>query len=685
MNDFISPLLQWLNAHPSLAGIATFIISAGESVAIIGTIVPGSVMMTAIGTLAGAGIIPLWSTIIWAILGAIVGDGISYWLGYYFKDRLRGLWPFAQYPHLLTSGEQFVRHYGIMSVFLGRFIGPVRALVPLVAGMLGMRPFSFTIANIFSAIGWAPLYMLPGMLLGAASLELPPDIGMHVFIVLLLLGLGCMLAIWIVIQLIRLISKQIDQALNRIWQALKKSDYFSSVTTLLRHHDPAKQHGQLTLAFYCLLSALLCAGLMIYVAIHASASLTLNNTVYYLARGLRTATADPTLIAITMLGEKTVVLPALVLVCLWLCYHRLWRTTYHMAALSLLGAGCIIGLKHLIHSPRPLGILQNAHDYAFYSYSMPSGHTVLITLFGMSIAFLVANNSRWKYTSWGTAAGLIILVSLSRLYLGAHWFTDVLGGWLLSATLLTFICLSYLRYPVDRLPPIKLLGISLSALLFSYGMTYHYRHTSSQHRYMLVSLPQKTASLQQWWDNSVPLFADRTNLFGFPSQYINIQWAGELTTIEQTLRATGWQPPPARNWISILYRLTGVHSTQYIPLISPQYLDEKPSIILMRRVPQKNTLFTVRLWDAKIRLMENNHNVIQLWVGVINKVTNTYSWFYQRYPGSVNITTSRLLGETPDPTWQVKLLQNMQPNKYPIERTMLLIKSSSATMLPSRD
>src|SRR3990167_5644337 len=176
MSDYVSPLLQWLNANPEWSGLVTFIISASESVAIIGTIVPGSITMTAIGTLAGAGVIPLWGTLFWAILGAIVGDGISYWIGHYFKDRLRVVWPFKNNPGLLETGEVFVHKYGVMSVFIGRFVGPVRALVPVVAGMLGMKPLQFTIANVTSAIGWAPAYMLPGLLLGAASLELPPDI-----------------------------------------------------------------------------------------------------------------------------------------------------------------------------------------------------------------------------------------------------------------------------------------------------------------------------------------------------------------------------------------------------------------------------------------------------------------------------------------------------------------------------
>src|SRR3990167_3833941 len=180
----IGPLLESLNSHPEWAGLITFLISASESVAIIGTVVPGSITMTAIGALAGAGIIPLWWTIFWAILGAIVGDGISYWIGWHFKERLSQVWPFRKHPKLLQSGEKFFYKYGGASVFIGRFVGPVRALVPLVAGMLRMQPMKFFIANILSAIGWAPAYMFPGIVLGAAALELPTAIAIHVVLVL---------------------------------------------------------------------------------------------------------------------------------------------------------------------------------------------------------------------------------------------------------------------------------------------------------------------------------------------------------------------------------------------------------------------------------------------------------------------------------------------------------------------
>src|SRR5688572_29154049 len=114
MPDIIGTVLQWLNTHSEYSWLITFLISASESIAIIGTIIPGSITMTAIGALAGSGIIPLWSTIFWAFLGAVVGDGISYWLGYKFKGHIRQSWLFKQNKKVFDKGEKFFLKHGGM-------------------------------------------------------------------------------------------------------------------------------------------------------------------------------------------------------------------------------------------------------------------------------------------------------------------------------------------------------------------------------------------------------------------------------------------------------------------------------------------------------------------------------------------------------------------------------------------
>lgn len=152
----------WIIANPAWAGFAVFTISMCESLAVIGLFIPGLVAMGIIGGLVSVGVLKLVPTMLWAIFGAIVGDGISYSIGRRFKHHLPYYWPFSRFPRWLERGKEFFIRHGGKSIVVGRFVGPVRPFIPVVAGMMAMDPRQFFIANVFSAVIWAPIYMLPG-------------------------------------------------------------------------------------------------------------------------------------------------------------------------------------------------------------------------------------------------------------------------------------------------------------------------------------------------------------------------------------------------------------------------------------------------------------------------------------------------------------------------------------------
>jgi undecaprenyl-diphosphatase len=166
LTEWFTELLGWIENNPSYAGWVVFSISLAESLAIVGVLVPGVIILFGAGTLIGAGILDFWTMCAWAIAGAIIGDGLSFWLGHHF-EYLTGRWRwFRLHPDHLQRGVDFFRKYGDLSIALGRFFGPIRAIVPLVAGLMRMSPKRFYIANVLSALVWAPAYLLPGMLLG---------------------------------------------------------------------------------------------------------------------------------------------------------------------------------------------------------------------------------------------------------------------------------------------------------------------------------------------------------------------------------------------------------------------------------------------------------------------------------------------------------------------------------------
>ena len=166
MTETFNHLLEWIGQHPDWAGAVVFAVAMVESLAIVGVLVPGVIVLLGAGALIGTGVLDFWSIALWAAAGAIVGDGLSYWLGHHF-EYLTGRWRwFRLHPDHLDRGVRFFQNYGDISIALGRFFGPIRALVPLVAGLMRMPPGRFFIANVLSALVWAPAYLAPGILLG---------------------------------------------------------------------------------------------------------------------------------------------------------------------------------------------------------------------------------------------------------------------------------------------------------------------------------------------------------------------------------------------------------------------------------------------------------------------------------------------------------------------------------------
>jgi undecaprenyl-diphosphatase len=142
-----------------------FAVSIGEAVFILGLFVPSVPVLLMAGGIIAEGRLPFWEVYLAAVLGAIIGDAISYTIGHFLKDSIKEVWPFRNHRDLIARGEVFFDRHGGKAVFIGRFIPGVKAVIPGVAGIMGMRYAHFTIINVTSAFVWAAVHILPGMLL----------------------------------------------------------------------------------------------------------------------------------------------------------------------------------------------------------------------------------------------------------------------------------------------------------------------------------------------------------------------------------------------------------------------------------------------------------------------------------------------------------------------------------------
>ncbi len=163
-------VILWLKDNPEWIALGVFGAAFIESFALIGVIIPGVVLLAVISGMA-ASTLHVFELILIAYVASFLADILSFVLGTRISKSIDNLWPFNKYPNLLVRGRGFVKRFGILGIFVGKFIGPIRPLLPITAGSLGMNFKYFLTVEIFSSFLWALLYTVPGYYAGKSILD----------------------------------------------------------------------------------------------------------------------------------------------------------------------------------------------------------------------------------------------------------------------------------------------------------------------------------------------------------------------------------------------------------------------------------------------------------------------------------------------------------------------------------
>jgi membrane protein DedA with SNARE-associated domain len=140
-----------------------FVLAFGESLAFVSLVLPFWAMLVGIGTIIGVSdALNFWLIVTAAATGAALGDWLSYWLGFHYHEKIQSMWPLKNHPKLIENGRKFFTRFGVWAIVLARFSGPLRASVPIVAGIIEMPRLKFQIANWGSAFLWAFVLLSPG-------------------------------------------------------------------------------------------------------------------------------------------------------------------------------------------------------------------------------------------------------------------------------------------------------------------------------------------------------------------------------------------------------------------------------------------------------------------------------------------------------------------------------------------
>ncbi|QCI23695.1 DedA family protein [Buchnera aphidicola (Macrosiphoniella sanborni)] len=155
-------ITQSLTYSLLLVGIVSFL----ESLALVGLLLPGIILMTTLGTFIGDGRLLFYPAWIAGTIGCLLGDWISYYIGLYFKNCLTNFYFLKNNQILVKKIKSVLHKHSIIAIILGRFIGPTRPLMPMMCGMLKLSLNKFFLPSIIGCILWPPIYFFPGIVTG---------------------------------------------------------------------------------------------------------------------------------------------------------------------------------------------------------------------------------------------------------------------------------------------------------------------------------------------------------------------------------------------------------------------------------------------------------------------------------------------------------------------------------------
>ncbi|WP_020587024.1 bifunctional DedA family/phosphatase PAP2 family protein [Desulfobacter curvatus] len=601
MHHYLNTFLSFITQHAMLAYVAVFLVSFSESLALIGLLMPGTVIMFGVGAVVASGSLGLWPVLILAMAGAVAGDGVSYWLGHHYKERLASIWPFSRYPEMLNKGAAFFHRHGGKGVLFGRFVGPVRPVIPVVAGMLGMAPMHFTLVNVLSAIGWALVYILPGVFFGS-SIAMAGAVSSRLAVVVFILGAGVWAVIWGARRMAFLVVRKGPVWFDdfKQWTTMKPSAhvvlrpvqrFFSFL--LFQGRAEALPAAVLSLVFFMACWAFLA----VLQDVMARDMVVADQAVYHFFQSLRTVWGDRIFIAITELGDAVVNISLACAVLIVLLVRRCFRTAGFWVLTALGGVIGVQLLKWIIHLPRPVEIYHGASSYGF-----PSGHTTMSVVLYSFLAILLAEklSGTWRLGLFSGGLFISFMIGFSRLYLGAHWLSDVLAGYFIGISWTAFMGIAWLRVADEKVPN-RLLSLAVILVVIIAGS----RHVTQRHeKDLLLYAPRlevKSLALSSWqtrgWQD---LPAERIDMEGELEQPLIVQWAGPPDRLAGVLKAQGWRQPGHLDLKSVLGMFSSGTPVENLPVL-PRFHDGRMERLRLIRIIGDHR-FVFRLWDTGVEV-----------------------------------------------------------------------------------
>ena len=663
MDNLLNNWLPTLDNFHYLIYWLAFFAALLETVLFVGLLIPGSTALLFVGAYAATGnvdIVGLWG---FAVVGAVLGDNVNYYLGKRHGKRwlINGIWVFK--PEHFELAHSFFNKHGAKSVFLGRFVPTVKEVIPFIAGSAEMKLSRFFLWNVLGAMGWGLQWLGAGYLF-AQSLSLAQlwlsRLGMMIAVVVLIA-----LLLWFLQAQVIKHGAVIYEFSVSLWHSFYhafqenekvkawKISHPKAMGFIKNRFDRTHFKGRtLTFLSLALFYVLILFGGIVEDIINSDTIVSVDKSIAQLVLAFREADVLQAFIWMTEWGNWQVAIPMALFASLIFMVSKRWLLILPMMVSVLGSEGLALLGKIAFHRPRPVEAVLYEHTFSF-----PSGHATIATaLYGFLAYVAIRSVTQWstKVKLFFFALIFIGLLGLSRIMVGVHYLSDVWAGYLVG-TIWLIIAISLTEWLVARkyldleasIAKKSRIGVTLLMVLavcYYLGFaTLFQPHFAPKRVAETIVLKQDLSSLL---NNKKQQFTQ--TLLGKPQQPISLKIiAKDEPSLLGQLHQAGWVNAAEANIYTVFQQLKHKNDTTQIS-IAPAFWQgniNQFALIKPRKIkPQKNSkeLDILYLWKTPY-IIENKNSKAHVYVGMTRMYSDSKWLFLHTINPDIDASRSRFL------------------------------------------
>ena len=580
-STWLQAVLDWVQLHPQATGWMIFLVALGESLLLVGILLPGAALLVGLGTLIGLGVVDFKLAWVTASLGAFVGDGISFWIGHHYKKGLLKMWPIYKFPKLVDSGQSFFTKWGTLSVFIGRFVGLVRPIIPAIAGMMAMPIRKYIIISSVAAVLWAPFYLLPGMLFGNAMGAMSKVAGkLALLVVVFVVTLA--LIYWLIQLIYGFLLPRTHRILAKVLVWSQRHPHLGRLTSGLV--DPKKpEKGSLALMAVFILALTIASS--IFIAYSQTVS-QWSVQVSHFMLAFHTDWTEPVILFIMALTHDLTIIVPSVLVFFWLMRRKRRVAAGHWGFIVVTGYVLALLINYFS--------ADDNQDWFGFQHL-----TWFITVIGFWAA-LVSGALPHKMRSWPytLATLLIAMACFAELF----FFQMSLGVVMISIFSAVFwatvVAIAYRMRNRQQF-----LAWPVSGIFFGFqGIVMIVVLVFFSNQLKQKQIPTITEITQQQWFSAT--VQERNNWLNLPKQPFQIQYRGNIQVMSMYLQSQGWSELKPQAWKDVWAALSADEKDPSIPFIPTTNKGKIETVIFTKKVD--NELVALHLWQQPLKITSSN-------------------------------------------------------------------------------